>query len=616
MLACVALVGPIFAKPSIASLTDDPPRVWTWSPATGTAAAHPSLRSLVRVSVSAASNPVSVANMVCNQILARGLGPGEVAITLAGYGRGTLVGNPLDAMQRTGLPPELERGTPWTAHGVAAMAAWTDAFIARYQQRQALDGVPAPSRFHMDCELRLPALCFLPNVEPCWGTAPLQVFAAMQSDPRWPTEPMPMNPAGVPAWRTMSEIYASAGSPSFDPALPRDAEANRAWSAWWDGAMREAVDGALDLAFYSRVKAAWPDVLASEFAQSLRLDGDREPDGGRRGYIDFEWWNQGWMPASAWCGRADLQAPALYLFGETFIDRPRPFMDEQMRLHRANLDACLHSFGGIPPSQATPWISLPNVALPFGESPATLRSVTSEEFMRILALLRSRGVQEFIAWPTVDDATWSAVAGAIDAVWTPSLSSVHAVAGSLPPDASTLLERGDRSTCEIVPSKAGFDLHAEFDPAAPSPCSAEGSIWIAVEATCAAQSVWSIEIGLTEGGWRTVASPLLEASRRQAFWLGPIDARGVVDPSSPSETIRIRIASAGSAATSIDLLQLVHWPHRRGDLDLDGIVDSLDLSRLLAAWSTDDAASDLDRSGVVDSADLAILLGAWGAACP
>ncbi|MFZ9690303.1 MAG: hypothetical protein ACO3DS_10760, partial [Phycisphaerales bacterium] len=392
-----------------------PPRVWCWTPPEGAAAGHPSLQPLVRVWMPpGGADPTVTADQVCDAIVARNLGEGNVAITILNWGRGTLIGNPLDGMTGTGLPDHLARGTPWSANGIAAMGAWTDAFIARYQQRQATQGFPSPSRFHMDSELRLPALCYLPDVDDCWGTAPLQVFDAMQDDPRWAVERLPMNPAGIPALLTMAELHAAGGSPGHDASLPRDHPVNRAWSAWWDGVMREAVEGAFDAALFSRVHQAWPEASCSEFAQSMRLDGGSEPGGGRREYIDFEWWNEGWM-RSAWCGRGDLQAPAIYVFGETFVDPARPFMDEQMRLHRANLDACLHSFGGAAPETITPWVTLPGIALPFGEQPPTNRAYADPEMLRIYALFRSRGIKEFMVWPSADATTWSSVAAAIDA---------------------------------------------------------------------------------------------------------------------------------------------------------------------------------------------------------
>ena len=41
-------------------------------------------------------------------------------------------------------------------------------------------------------------------------------------------------------------------------------------------------------------------------------------------------------------------------------------------------------------------------------------------------------------------------------------------------------------------------------------------------------------------------------------------------------------------------------------------MDAADLSALLAAWGTGNAAADLDANGSVGASDLAILLAAWG----
>ncbi|MSR19060.1 MAG: hypothetical protein EXS00_07850 [Phycisphaerales bacterium] len=42
-----------------------------------------------------------------------------------------------------------------------------------------------------------------------------------------------------------------------------------------------------------------------------------------------------------------------------------------------------------------------------------------------------------------------------------------------------------------------------------------------------------------------------------------------------------------------------------------GDIDGADLSYLLGAWGTADAAGDLDDSGSVDAIDLAIMLSNW-----
>jgi hypothetical protein len=49
-----------------------------------------------------------------------------------------------------------------------------------------------------------------------------------------------------------------------------------------------------------------------------------------------------------------------------------------------------------------------------------------------------------------------------------------------------------------------------------------------------------------------------------------------------------------------------------GDINRDEVVDSADLSKLLANW-TASGAGDLDGSGLIDASDLMILMNAWGA---
>lgn len=67
------------------------------------------------------------------------------------------------------------------------------------------------------------------------------------------------------------------------------------------------------------------------------------------------------------------------------------------------------------------------------------------------------------------------------------------------------------------------------------------------------------------------------------------------------------IAQAGDLAVVV---------HRFGgllaeDINRDGFVDAADLSLLLAAWGTADAAADLDADGTVGAGDLSLLLAAW-----
>ena len=53
-------------------------------------------------------------------------------------------------------------------------------------------------------------------------------------------------------------------------------------------------------------------------------------------------------------------------------------------------------------------------------------------------------------------------------------------------------------------------------------------------------------------------------------------------------------------------------PTNPADVNGDGRVDAADLSALLGAWGTANAAADVNRDGSVNGADLAALLGQWG----
>jgi len=211
-----------------------PPTAWTWDPPVGPAAADPAFVPLVRTFVSVDATPESVADETRLRIQQLGLTAGRVGVLPLNLGRGLLIGNSADHIDDSSVPAQIRGGTPWTANGRVAMRVWMDRFIERYQFHQSSAGIPAPTRFHLDCELRLPALRYLPDVSDCWGVAPMQLFAAMQSDPRWNTEPLLMNPSGVPASITIADHYSAQGSPPFDPTLPRDDPANRGWSVWWD----------------------------------------------------------------------------------------------------------------------------------------------------------------------------------------------------------------------------------------------------------------------------------------------------------------------------------------------------------------------------------------------
>lgn len=604
MLAVTSMIGVACAV--LVSTQDGVPRVWTWLAPNGPAAANPSFVPLVETYVHPTTDPAAAADEVCDAILARALTSDRIGIVLRNWGRGTLVGAPSD--QVPGWPPLM---SPWTAAGRSAMSAWTESFIARYRERQNTDGIPDPARWHMDCELRLPALCYLPDVDACWGTDPVRMFDALRSDPRWASEMLLVSPGGQPSARSLAACWKAAGSPSFDASLPRDHSVNHAWSRWWDGISRELIDGALWESFFSRVSREWPASRGSEFAESMRLDGGTEPDGTPREYVDFEWWNRGWM-RSQWCGRVALQAPALYSFGETFMVPSMDWWDRNMQLHRANLDSCLHSFGGVPPSEVTPWLTLPRVPLPYGLDGSN-RAVGDDEFLRMVALVRSRGIDEFMTWPGGDASAWSATSRAIRAAWDSDLDTATILTGHADGDPSSLLRRADRNILALTPDAGAIAIECTFDGPPRSSSSASGTLWLAVEA-CGVETPVAVEVHvlLANQMWGSLGHIVLPTSLPGAAWLGPVDASQLV---AASGAVRVRLrASAATSGIGVDLMQLVRAAGDSplpGDVNLDGTVNGTDLGALLSGWGTAAIGPDLNRDGCVTGEDIGALLSGW-----
>ena len=606
----IALLGALAALSFASGAASQSPRVWTWNPPLGSAALDQRFHALVAPYVTPSSTPEQTADWVCDRIRDRQLADGQVAIVMLNWGRGTLVGNVADACTSPLAPPGL--ATPWTANGRSQMSAWMEAFITRYMSRQQSDGIPSPTRWHLDCELRMPALCYLPQLEHCWGTDPTQMFAALRQDARWDTEPLLLNPGGIPTSLTLSQAWSAAGAPACDPALPRDHPANRGWSRWWDGMTREAVDGALEAVFYSKARAAWPGTRCSEFAQTLRLDGGAEPDGGRREYVDFEWWDRGWM-RSTWTGRGDLQSPALYLFGTTFVDPGLDFWSENVRLHRANIDACLHSYGGVDPSTVTPWLTMPGVALPYGTDGSS-RAVTDDEFLRMVALLRGRGIDEFMVWPGGTEDQWEATVRGVRAAWDVSLVDASVVRGTAGESPVPALRRADRQSLSMdATGGLGVELRATF--ATPSSGSGilPGRGWIAIEGTrMMAEGSVAVAARVVDGGeWRSLATFELARSLPGEQWIGPFPMDGLVAADG-----RVELRVTTNVSVSLDLLQLVRdpvigLPPGSPDLNGDGRIAGADLGILLGDWGKQGGPSDIDRNGTVGGGDLGVLLGAW-----
>jgi len=591
----------------------DRPTVWGFAQPAGAAANHSAFRQLLIMYPRSGETGTSLAQRLADEIRSRKLTSDRVGVLIFGYGRFTppLAYDAGDAVTLDSSIAGLANGTPWLASGLPKARAWTDAFIAEYRRLQLRTGLPSPARFHMDCELRLPKLCYqwpdASGLHDCWDTPPLQVFDALVADARWSTERIPFAVSGGVTWRTLREIHELGGAPAWNSALPRSAEVNRVWSRWFDAMQRSVMEGALDQALYGPVREAWPDCRSSEFAQSLRVDGALQADGTRRTYRDFEWWLNGWMD-SAWCGAADLQTPAMYVCGTSFTSSDADWIDANLRIDRANLDACLHSFGGADPSTVTPWVMLPGAKLPIDETRE--REIDADVLDERVAMMRWRGLSEFQVWPGASAQDWTRLARGVDAVWSAEIfgaSLVHGMCDA--PDLDARITRADRCVANVTSDAGLIDLRVTVrgEAGAAGPC-ARDRVLVHVEGFGQPGTLFvdAAEHGDPELGWIQIGASSVGSTASTGFhrwWLA-----GAERCVAPDGSIMLRLRVVGGAFT-LDLLQAVRFPDAGVDLDGSGWVDTGDLAMALVDFGeTAGTAADLDGSGMVDTADIALLL--------
>ncbi len=566
----------------------------------------------------AGESGTSMASRLVSEIRRLQLGDHQIGVILHHYGRSVppMAYDPADAVAVPSPIASLATGTPWVSAGLPKARAWTEAFIAEYQRLQVQFGVAAPHRFHMDSELRLPKLCYQgaggTGLEDCWGTPPMQLFDAIVTDPRWDSESIPVSgPSGI-VWRTLKQLHDAAGAPGWDSTQRRGADVNRGWSRWFDSMQRSVMEGAFEIAFYGPVRSAWPDCKSSEFAQSLRIDGQAEPGGGVRVFRDFEWWLEGWME-TAWHGAGDLQTPTLYAFGTSFMASGSEWVDANIRLDRANLDACLHSFGGADPATITPWIMLPGVQL--FVDPVRMREADASMLQERLAMMRWRGIGEFQAWGISTSASvWTGMARGIESVWSTTTEEVTLVRGiCADPARLSMVDRADRQTVELLAGTEGIELRVRVRGAdgAAGPC-ARDRVLVHLECGGVAGSlrVEAARAGDPAQGWIEIGSApvVLDGSLGLHRWWVD-DANGLV-ASDGALTMRL---VADSANLRVDLFQFARFAEPGPDLDGSGSVDTGDLALALIEFGPSAGGhADLDGSGLIDFGDLALILIEFG----
>lgn len=342
-------------------------RFWTFQEPIGRAADCDDIIGMVRET--AKGSGARVADRVCDEILRRGLGRGDVCILLQrfGYREGGLPlwQHPDDA---AGEYPAI-----WCDAGIALCGAWMDDFIAQYRARQRREpALPSPSRFHFDTE---------GPVSP-GGRLGLAGYVAMQADERWSTAPVP----GF-GNATLAELHRRAGSPPIDAARRWGGRVNREWANWFGGVCLQSADAAMDFAAYRRIRAAWPNCLSSNYWTSAGFDGGGDPPRVRR-------WTMVDGIGHVTRPSGDLQAPVLYWPREQARLQGETLTDAKLRVAREKVDAVRWSWtgGGRPHANVTPWIEL------VGNVRSGGRLVTPVLFEEMIDLLVERGVREILVW--------------------------------------------------------------------------------------------------------------------------------------------------------------------------------------------------------------------------
>lgn len=435
------------------------PRTYTWvdprglsNGEIGTTLGTYNMVPLVRLPVNGYVTGSAYLQAIAPELRARGAG--KIAITMQNYGRRNsahggdvffaLPFHEDDAIVKDCNPscgatpcktlsPTERLHSWWKGAGIAETREWFEDFAQAYVSDPTL---PRPSRFHFDNEF------FIAD----WGQ--LSVFDVMlRCDPRAGTETV----TGFET--TLRGVYAAAGSPAYCCSLPSgpDHPQNRAWVNWHHGVNSMLSEGAMEASTYDVIDRWWndqdgamlPRVLTSDYYASCRIDEAHAlTHTGRQGST--------WLNNMRWQGKASLQAPFLYEVAcEHRVGTESPW-DASVRVNRNNLEACIESFGGGHQHELTPWIALPKNE---GEShyycvdgPFDLPELSypaKEDTRRLLMLLRSKDIQEFMIWSGNDinlAPNWRRVQDAIDQVWGASLLRANVTTGRVVSEEASLAD--------------------------------------------------------------------------------------------------------------------------------------------------------------------------------
>lgn len=215
------------------------PTYWTWAEPLGTAASHPRINQLVRVStqtnLGADRGAAGTADAVDADVVSLGLSAGAVGVLLQNWGN-TYSGGTCRLWRH---PDDQLSGSdvPFFANGVQECRTWTRSFIARYLS----NGTAEPFAFWMDTESRI----IVNNIFSIWSD--------IQSDPRWSSE------EAFPNGETWADQTIPApGSSLSDPS-------NFPWIRAVRPLLIRSQSYAMKRGFFDLIQKQWPQVLTSNW---------------------------------------------------------------------------------------------------------------------------------------------------------------------------------------------------------------------------------------------------------------------------------------------------------------------------------------------------------------
>lgn len=626
--ACGLAVG-VILPPQRAMAQTTVPIIWAFQEPLGTAASDARITRMVRVYANQSGSDAAI-----DAAAGAALAPsGKVCILIQNYGNEAGYCNlSYHASDKVAGPiynggTDVSAWTLWTSYGRSEASAWMDDFIDEYKNQSGA----TPNRFHFDSEGQLVGCC---------NKAFLEVFDEMQMDGRWSGERLP----GF--GDTLDSIYAVASqweNPLASPAtLPYNSGYhmgdagvgydNKPFSRWYIGVGLQTLDAAMNEAAYSPIKTQWPSCKTSNYESSCSFDGVS----GR--YYQNPWGTSGtlFIPGLKWEGSADFQSPYFYNVSADYHSGTESVWDTSMRINLMNLEAMIDSGTGGNSDDIVPWVPVVNQKI---TTDGTAHNVSELDVRRLLALLRSRDIGEFIAFNNdpggsspdtdcSDDLSWTLFAKVVDGVWGATVSGASVVQGSTgqSPQAPITLALGDplnvtaamvgasdyRATIEVT-------YTSDFDTA---PCKLaailEGTASGGASVTAAIEfynySTLSWDSAGTDPGFQGVPNQMWRV----------ISATNHIDSASGHEIkARVKYTSTASFTVAADCLQVIAHAveYVVGDANGDGVCNTTDLL-LSMAYATPvckGTNGDVNNDGAVNAYDQILVtsyLGLNAPVCP